>query len=110
MSAASQRPRVSADAAATAAIPVLEVTDLKKHFPVHRGILSRVVGQVYAVDGVSFAIGPGQTLCLVGESGCGKTTVAKTVTRLHAPTAGTVVLNGVDISRMDESELCAPRP
>ncbi len=109
MSAASQRPRVSADAAATAAIPVLEVENLKKHFPVHRGLLSRVVGQIFAVDGVSFAIGPGETLCLVGESGCGKTTVAKTVTRLHSPPSGTVALNGIDISRMAESELRAHR-
>jgi len=105
----SSTPPSDHDAAAAAATPILEVTGLKKHFPVHRGLLSRVVGQVFAVDGVSFAIGPGETLCLVGESGCGKTTVAKTVTRLHTPTAGTIVLNGVDISRMDESELRAHR-
>ena len=91
------------------ATPVVKVTDLKKHFPVHRGLLSRVVGQVFAVDGVSFEIGPGETLCLVGESGCGKSTVARTVLRLLLPTAGTVVLNGVDISRMHESELRAHR-
>ncbi len=89
--------------------PLLRVTDLKKHFPVHRGLLSRVVGQVYAVDGVSFDIARGETLCLVGESGCGKSTVAKTVMRLLAPTAGTVALDGVDISSMGESELRAHR-
>ena len=85
--------------------PVLRVTDLKKHFPVHRGLLSRVVGQVYAVDGVSFDIGRGETVCLVGESGCGKTTVAKTVMRLQEPTSGKVALSGVDISRLSEAEL-----
>jgi oligopeptide/dipeptide ABC transporter ATP-binding protein len=87
------------------ATPVLKVAGLKKHFPVHRGVLSRVVGHVFAVDGVSFEIGPGETLCLVGESGCGKSTVARTVMRLLAPTAGTVNLNGVDISQLGEAEL-----
>ena len=85
--------------------PVLRVAGLKKHFPVHRGVLSRVVGQVYAVDGVSFEIHRGETLCLVGESGCGKSTVAKTVMRLLEPTAGTVELNGTDISSLPESEV-----
>ncbi len=89
--------------------PLLRVTDLKKHFPVHRGLLSRVVGQVYAVDGVSFDIGRGETLCLVGESGCGKSTVARTVMRLLEPTSGTVELGGVDISRLGEAELRAHR-
>src|SRR5262249_5395194 len=74
--------------------PVLEVSGLKKHFPVHRGVLARVVGHVFAVDGVSFGIAPGETLCLVGESGCGKSTLARTVMRLLEPTAGTVALNG----------------
>jgi oligopeptide transport system ATP-binding protein len=84
---------------------VLRVTDLKKHFPVHRGLLSRVVGQVHAVDGVSFDIARGETLCLVGESGCGKSTVARTVMRLQEPTAGTVALSGVDITRLGENQL-----
>ena len=90
---------------AASATPVVKVTDLKKHFPVHRGVLSRVVGHVFAVDGVSFEIGPGETLCLVGESGCGKSTVARTVMRLLEPTSGSVALNGVDISKMSEAEL-----
>lgn len=89
--------------------PLLRVTNLKKHFPVHHGFFSRVVGQVYAVDGVSFDIARGETLCLVGESGCGKTTVAKTVMRLQEPTSGTVLLDGVDISRLREAELRAHR-
>jgi oligopeptide/dipeptide ABC transporter ATP-binding protein len=97
------------NSAASCAEPVLRVTDLKKHFPVYRGLLSRVVGQVYAVDGVSFDIARGETLCLVGESGCGKTTVAKTVMRLQEPTSGKVALSGVDISRLSEPELRAHR-
>jgi len=92
-------------AAARSTEPIVRVNDLKKHFPVHRGVLSRVVGQVFAVDGVSFDIAPGETLCLVGESGCGKSTLARTVLRLLEPTAGTVTLDGVDISRLDEAAL-----
>ena len=89
--------------------PVLRVRGLKKHFPVRRGVLSRVVGQVYAVDGVTFDIARGETLCLVGESGCGKTTVAKTVMRLHRPTAGRIELAGVDISGLEEAQLRSHR-
>ena len=95
----------SETSALTSAKAVLRVSDLKKHFPVHRGVLSRVVGQVYAVDGVSFDISRGETLCLVGESGCGKSTVAKTVMRLQDPTSGTVALSGVDISRLSQAQL-----
>jgi oligopeptide transport system ATP-binding protein len=88
---------------------VLRVRDLKKHFPVHKGVLSRVVGQVFAVDGVSFDIRRGETLCLVGESGCGKSTVAKTVMRLQDPTAGTIELNGTDITKLGQDALRAHR-
>jgi oligopeptide/dipeptide ABC transporter ATP-binding protein len=84
---------------------VLQVDGLKKHFPVRRGLLRRLVGQVYAVDDVSFAIGPGETLGLVGESGCGKTTVGRAVLRLIEPTAGTVRLEGRDITRLSKAEL-----
>jgi oligopeptide transport system ATP-binding protein len=84
---------------------VLRVKELKKHFPVHAGLLSRVVAHVQAVDGVSFDIRRGETLCLVGESGCGKSTVAKTITRLEAPTAGTVELNGIDITTLEGDAL-----
>ena len=72
--------------------PLLEVKDLKTHFPVRRGVLQRVVDHVRAVDGVSFSIKPGETLGLVGESGCGKTTVGRTILRLIPATAGSVHL------------------
>lgn len=85
--------------------PVLEVKDLKKYFPVRGGILLRTVGQVLAVDGVSLSIQKGETLGLVGESGCGKTTLGKTVLRLIEPTAGEIRLKAKDITRLSESEL-----
>jgi oligopeptide transport system ATP-binding protein len=88
---------------------VLRADNLKKHFPVYRGFLQRVVGCVFAVDGVSFEIRRGETLCLVGESGCGKSTVAKTVLRLQEPTAGTIELNGTDITTLDQESLRAHR-
>ena len=89
--------------------PVLEVRGLKKHFPVKKGILRRTVGQVFAVDGVSFSIAEGETLGLVGESGCGKSTVARTVLRLVEPTAGTIRLGGRDITHLGNHELRAHR-
>ena len=85
--------------------PVLKVSGLKKYFPVKKGLLSRTVGQVYAVDGVSFEIGPGETLGLVGESGCGKSTVGRTVLRLIEPTAGKIEVDGVDITTLNKKEL-----
>ncbi|HXL48310.1 MAG TPA: ATP-binding cassette domain-containing protein, partial [Xanthobacteraceae bacterium] len=84
---------------------VLEVTDLKKHFPVKRGIIRRTVGHVYAVDGVSFEVREGETLGLVGESGCGKSTVARTVLRLLEPTTGIIKLDGHDITHLGKAEL-----
>jgi len=88
---------------------LLEVTDLKKHFPIQRGLLRRVVGHVKAVDGVSFSIRQGETLGLVGESGCGKTTTGRLVLRAQQPTAGTVLLrqNGsmLDLTRMSRRQL-----
>jgi oligopeptide/dipeptide ABC transporter ATP-binding protein len=78
--------------------PLLSVEHLKVHFPIRRGLFSRVSDYVYAVDGVSFSLGEGQTLGLVGESGCGKTTTGLGVLRLVNPTAGRVTYNGEDIT------------
>ena len=80
--------------------PLLEVDGLQKHFPLHRGLLSQAAGQVRAVDGVSFAIGFGETLGLVGESGCGKSTVGKVILKLLEPTAGRIKLRGEDITNL----------
>ncbi len=78
--------------------PILEVQDLVKHFPIWKGILRRrQAGAVHAVDGVSFTVRPGETLGLVGESGCGKSTMARTVIRLHEPTSGSVRFEGEDL-------------
>jgi oligopeptide/dipeptide ABC transporter ATP-binding protein len=87
------------------ATPILEVKDLKKHFPIKKGVLRRTVGHVYAVDGVSFTIGEGETLGLVGESGCGKSTAGRAILRLIEPTAGTVKVMGQDIAGLSKKEL-----
>jgi oligopeptide/dipeptide ABC transporter ATP-binding protein len=85
--------------------PLLHVDGLTKHFPVTRGVLGRTVGQVRAVDGVSFDVAHGETLGLVGESGSGKTTVGRSILRLLEPTAGTVVFDGIDVRHADASTL-----
>ena len=85
--------------------PLLEVDGLKKHFPIRKGFFSRASGSVYAVDGVSFSIGRGETLGLVGESGCGKSTVGRTVLRLLEPTQGTIKVAGQDITQLDTQDL-----
>ena len=85
--------------------PLLQVDALKKHFPVRKGLLRRTVGQVYAVDDVSFTIASGETLGLVGESGCGKTTVGRTILRLIEPTAGAIRIEGHDITHLGKSDL-----
>jgi oligopeptide/dipeptide ABC transporter ATP-binding protein len=90
---------------AHAPAPVLDVRNLKKHFPVRKGVLRSTVGHVHAVDGVSFSIAPGETLGLVGESGCGKSTVARAVLRLVEPTAGEVRIFGRDILPLTKSEM-----
>jgi oligopeptide/dipeptide ABC transporter ATP-binding protein len=82
------------------ATPLLEVEGLKKHFAIHKGVFSKVAGYVYAVDGVSFRIGRGETLGLVGESGCGKSTVGRTLLKLLEPTDGTIRVAGEDITRL----------
>jgi peptide/nickel transport system ATP-binding protein len=84
---------------------LLSVRDLRVHFPIHKGVLKRVVGHVKAVDGVSLDIARGQTLGLVGESGCGKTTIGKALLRLVDPTSGSVVFDGVDLARLKRGSL-----
>ena len=89
---------------------IVEVKNLKQYFPIKSGLMQRVVGHVKAVDDISFKIERGKTMGLVGESGCGKTTVGKTLLRLLKPTGGKVIFDGTDIMTLDSKEMRAMRP
>jgi oligopeptide transport system ATP-binding protein len=90
--------------------PLLEVRQLAMHFPISEGIVfNRKIGDVKAVDGVDFTINRGETLGLVGESGCGKTTTGRCILRLERPTAGQILFDGRDVNRMERKELTALR-
>jgi oligopeptide transport system ATP-binding protein len=88
---------------------LLDVRQLTMHFPIKRGVLKRTVGYVYAVDGVSFHINQGETLGLVGESGCGKTTVGRLIVKLYHPTSGSIWFQGQDITTLQGADLARAR-
>ncbi|MDH3319557.1 MAG: dipeptide ABC transporter ATP-binding protein [Betaproteobacteria bacterium] len=88
---------------------LLEVRDLVKHFPIGGGMFTKPVGVVRAIDGVSFSIRKGETLGLVGESGCGKTTTGRCILQLERPTSGSIVFEGIDMVTLDAAELRAVR-
>ncbi|MDM7255783.1 MAG: ATP-binding cassette domain-containing protein, partial [Paracoccus sp. (in: a-proteobacteria)] len=90
--------------------PLVEVENLKMYFPITAGLLRRKVGDVKAVDDVSFTIYEGETLGLVGESGCGKSTAGRALLRLYDPTAGRIVIDGRDVTRAGATELRRLRP
>lgn len=90
--------------------PLVQVRDLKLHFPIYSGLLRRQTGSVKAVDGISFDIYEGETLGIVGESGCGKSTAGRAVLRLYEATAGSVTIDGEDISKLSQESLRKKRP
>lgn len=101
-----KKARAAAAAEAKSHAPLLEVENLRMYFPVRStGVVRRVVGHVQAVDGISFALHRGDSVGLVGESGCGKSTTGRMVTRLLEPTGGTIRFEGDDITHLSSHEL-----
>ena len=87
-------------------VPILKIEDLKVYFPIKKGLMRRTVGHVRAVDGVDLQIAPGETLGLVGESGCGKTTIGRAIVRLNEPTNGRIIYNdSTDLLKLEGEEL-----
>jgi oligopeptide transport system ATP-binding protein len=104
--ASTQAPQTSAAPSNGSAVqPLLEVRNLTKHFPIRRGLFGSTVGHVKAVTDVSFSIGAGETLGLVGESGCGKTTIGRSILRLIEPSSGEIVYNGQNLAGMPQRDL-----
>src|SRR5438128_6710876 len=98
-------PQVTPVVPAGTGEPLLVVRDLRKYFPVKRGVLARVVAQVKAVDGVTFAVSRGETLGLVGESGSVKTTIGRCILRLIEPTSGSIEFGGVDVLQLGSGDM-----
>ncbi len=86
-------------------VPLLQVSGLRKHFPITGGVLLRTTGWIKAVDGVDLTVMPRETVGLVGESGCGKSTLGRLIVRLQEPTAGSIRFEGREIARLDEAAL-----
>ncbi|WP_327638824.1 dipeptide ABC transporter ATP-binding protein [Kribbella sp. NBC_00482] len=85
--------------------PLLQVRDLRRYYPIRKGVIARTVGHVRAVDGVSFDVYPGETVGIVGESGCGKSTTGRAVVRLEPPTSGSVLFDGTDIATLSTARM-----
>ncbi len=105
MKDSAKAPLAALEAEQASDAALLQVQGLKVHFPIHKGVLRRVVGQVKAVDGLDMVIKTGRTVALVGESGCGKTTVGKAILQLRRPTAGRVLFDGTDLAGVQGREL-----